>query len=171
LHSFGTPIGVNVNNEMSELNEVSEALHEQRERVKLSSIGDAVITSDAKGSITYLNPVAVSLTGWTQAEATGNPPESIFKIINEETRQTVENPATRALREDLIVGLANHTLLIAKDCTERAIDGSAAPIRNASGEVSGVVMVFRDVTDLRKAEHTLRESEKRFRLLQERAQD
>jgi PAS domain S-box-containing protein len=162
---------VNANKEMSELNEVSEALHGQRECVKLSSIGDAVITSDAKGSITYLNPVAVSLTGWTQAEAAANPPESIFKIINGETRQTVENPATRALREGLIVGLANHTLLIAKDGTERSIDGSAAPIRNANGEVAGVVVVFRDVTDLGKAEHALREIEKRFRLLAEDAQD
>ena len=111
----------------------AEALHEQREwlRVTLSSIGDAVITTDTKGSITYLNPVAVSLTGWTQEDAAGILLELVFKIINEETRQTVENPATRALREGLVMGLANHTLLIAKDGTERAIDDSAAPIRNA----------------------------------------
>ena len=151
----------------------AEALHEQREwlRVTLSSIGDAVITTDTKGSITYLNPVAVSLTGWTQEEAAGIPLELVFKIINEETRQTVENPATRALREGLVVGLANHTLLIAKDGTERAIDDSAAPIRNANGEVAGVVLVFRDVTDRREVERALRESEERFRLLVEGAED
>jgi len=151
----------------------AEALHEQREwlRVTLSSIGDAVITTDTKGSITYLNPVAVSLTGWTQEDAAGIPLELVFKIINEETRQTVENPATRALREGLVVGLANHTLLIAKDGTERAIDDSAAPIRNANGEVAGVVLVFRDVTDRREAERALRESEERFRLLVEGAED
>src|SRR5881396_519387 len=156
-----------------EQEQTPEALYEQRQwlRVTLSSIGDAVITTDTKGSVTYLNPVAESLTGWTQAEAAGNPLEIVFKIINEETRQTVENPATRALREGLVVGLANHTLLIAKDGTERAIDDSAAPIRNANGEVAGVVLVFRDVTDRRKAERELRDSEERFRLLVDGAED
>ena len=154
------------NDEKSKPKQDAEALHEQREwlRVTLSSIGDAVITTDTKGSITYLNPVAVSLTGWSQEEAAGIPLDLVFKIVNEETRRTVENPATRALREGLVVGLANHTLLIAKGGTERAIDDSAAPIRNANGEVAGVVLVFRDVTDLR-------ESEERFRLLVEGAQD
>jgi PAS domain S-box-containing protein len=157
----------------SEPKQQAEALHEQREwlRVTLSSIGDAVITTDTKGSITYLNPVAISLTGWSQEDAAGIPLDLVFKIINEETRQTAENPATRALREGLVVGLANHTLLIAKDGTELAIDDSAAPIRNANGEVAGVVLVFRDVTDRREAERSLRESEERFRLLVEGAQD
>src|SRR5437667_3145666 len=164
---------MNANEENSEPKQAAEALHDQRERLRvtLSSIGDAVITTDTKGSITYLNPVAVSLTGWTQEEASGIPLDLVFKIINEETRQTVENPATRALREGLVVGLANHTLLVAKDGTERAIDDSAAPIRNANGEVAGVVLVFRDVTDRREAERALRESEERFRLLVEGAQD
>src|SRR5437667_5791987 len=164
---------MNANEENSEPKQAAEALHDQREwlRVTLSSIGDAVITTDTKGSITYLNPVAVSLTGWTQKEASGIPLDLVFKIINEETRQTVENPATRALREGLVVGLANHTLLIAKDGTERAIDDSAAPIRNANGEVAGVVLVFRDVTDRRKAERELRDSEERFRLLVDGAED
>jgi PAS domain S-box-containing protein len=148
----------------SEPKQQAEALHEQREwlRVTLSSIGDAVITTDTKGSITYLNPVAISLTGWSQEDAAGIPLDLVFKIINEETRQTAENPATRALREGLVVGLANHTLLIAKDGTELAIDDSAAPIRNANGEVAGVVLVFRDVTDRREAERSLRESEEDF---------
>ena len=143
-----------------EQEQTPEALYEQRQwlRVTLSSIGDAVITTDTQGSITYLNPVAVSLTGWTQEEAAGIPLEFVFKIINEETRQTVENPATRALREGLVVGLANHTLLIAKDGTERAIDDSAAPIRNADREVAGVVLVFRDVTDRRQQEQVIQDS-------------
>jgi PAS domain S-box-containing protein len=150
-----------------------EALHEQREwlRVTLSSIGDAVITTDTSGNVTFLNPVAQSLTGWSLDEASGVPLDAVFKIVNEETRQTVENPAIRALREGLVVGLANHTLLIAKDGTERPIDDSAAPIRNAGGEVAGVVLVFRDVTERRKAEQALRDGEERFRLLVEGVQD
>src|SRR5690242_10307045 len=90
------------------------APHEQPAmlRVTLSSIGDAVITTDIKGLVTFLNPVAQSLTGWAQADAVGLALEKIFKIVNEETRRTAENPATQALREGKVVGLANHTLLI-----------------------------------------------------------
>ena len=137
-----------------------EALHEQPEwlRVTGSSIGDAVITTDINGKITFLNPVAESLTGWTLEEATDVPLDSIFKIVNEETRRTVENPAARALREGLVVGLANHTLLIAKDGTERPIDDSAAPIRNAKGDVVGVVLVFRDVTERRRQERAVQDA-------------
>src|SRR5262249_22160651 len=113
------------------------ALHEQQEwfRVTLASIGDAVITTDTNGCVTFMNPWAQGLTGWTLKEAVGVPLESVFRIVNEETRRTVENPAARALREGLVVGLANHTLLIGKDGTERAIDDSAAPIRNPKNEV------------------------------------
>jgi PAS domain S-box-containing protein len=101
-----------------------EALHHERERLRvtLSSIGDAVITTDVDGRVTFLNAVAEGLTGWTNADAAGVPLDTIFRIVNEETRATVENPATKALREGLIVGLANHTLLISKDGTERPLN-------------------------------------------------
>src|SRR5690349_7122046 len=157
------------NSGRSQSRHIEDALREQQEwlRVTLASIGDAVITTDTKGLITFLNPVAQSLTGWSLEEASGVPLDVIFKIINEQTRNTVENPATRALRDGLVVGLANHTVLIAKDGIERPIDDSAAPIRNAKGEVAGVVLVFRDVTERRRAEQSLQRSEERFRLLVE----
>jgi PAS domain S-box-containing protein len=151
---------MNTDRETSEPKQTAEAFDEQREwlRVTLSSIGDAVITTDTNGCVTFLNPVAESLTGWTQEGAAGLPLEAVFKIVTEETRRTVENPATRALREGVVVGLANHPLLIAKDGTERPIDDSAAPIRNARGEVAGVVLVFRDITERRRAEQLVQDT-------------
>jgi PAS domain S-box-containing protein len=142
------------------MSDLEAALHEQREclRVTLSSIGDAVITTDTSGTVTFLNPVAQALTGWTLEDAIGVPLATVFQIVNEETRHTIENPATRALREGVVVGLANHTLLIAKDGRERLIDDSAAPIRHANAEVAGVVLVFRDVTDRRQQERALQGS-------------
>jgi PAS domain S-box-containing protein len=124
-------------------------------RVTLSSIGDGVISTDPHGRVTFLNPVAQALTGWTLAQAVGHSLEVVFKIVNEDTRATVENPVVRALKEGVIVGLANHTLLIAKDGTERLIDDSAAPIRSDKGEVAGAVLVFRDVTERRDQEHAV----------------
>ncbi len=121
-------------------------------RVTLSSIGDAVITTDDAGRVTYLNRVAESLTGWTLHDARGRPLDEVFRIINEDTRQTVENPATRALRAGVIVGLANHTLLIAKNGSEHPIDDSAAPITDERGVVSGCVLIFRDVSQRRLGE-------------------
>jgi PAS domain S-box-containing protein len=147
--------------------QTSDPSHEEWWRVALASIGDAVITTDTKGAVRFLNPVAESLTGWANTDAAGVPLTDVFNIVNEETRHTVESPATKALREGVIVGLANHTLLIAKDGTERPIDDSAAPIRSEKGEVGGVVLVFRDVTDRRNAENALRDSEERFRLMVE----
>lgn len=137
-----------------------EALHEQRQwlRVTLASIGDGVITTDSGGGVTFLNPVAESLTGWTQEEAAGVLLETVFKIVNEESRRTVENPAVRALSDGVTVGLANHSLLIARDGTERPIDDSAAPIRNEAGEIAGVVLVFRDITDRRRHEREVQEA-------------
>ena len=129
-------------------------VHEEHEvfRVTLRSIGDAVITTDIKGRITYLNGVAESLTGWADKDALGQPLGRVFNIVNEITREPVENPATRALRQGVVAGLANHTILIKKDGTECPIDDSAAPIRNEVGHVSGCVLIFRDVTAQRLAE-------------------
>ena len=121
-------------------------------RVTLGSIGDAVITTDNEGRVTYLNRVAESLTGWTQHEARGKPLDEVFRIINEDTRKTVESPALRALRQGVIVGLANHTLLVAQDGSERPVDDSAAPIRDERGVVSGCVLIFRDVSERRQWE-------------------
>jgi PAS domain S-box-containing protein len=135
---------------------------ERREllQVTLSSIGDAVITTDNNGRITYLNAVAESLTGWKQADALGQPLDTVFRIVNEATRRPVENPAARALREGVVVGLANHTLLIQKDGGECPVDDSVAPIRDELGRVSGCVLIFRDVTAQRR-----REQEKASELL------
>jgi PAS domain S-box-containing protein len=121
-------------------------------RVTLRSIGDAVITTDNEARITYINGVAESLTGWSHDDALGQPLERVFQIVNEVTLQEVENPAMRALREGIVVGLANHTVLIKKDGTKCAIDDSAAPIRNEQGHVSGCVLIFRDVTAQRLIE-------------------
>jgi PAS domain S-box-containing protein len=121
-------------------------------RVTLRSIGDAVITTDIEGRITYMNEVAESLTGWAHQDARGKPLNTVFRIVNEETRRPVEDPATRALRDGVVVGLANHTVLIRKDGTELPIDDSAAPIRSELGQVSGCVLIFRDVTAQRRSE-------------------
>ena len=132
---------------------------EQRERlqVTVASIGDGVITTDPVGRVTFLNHIAETLTGWTVAEAAGVPLETVFQIINESTRQPVENPALRSLREGQIVGLANHTLLISKDGSERPIDDSAAPIRSKNGDILGSVLVFRDISERKRSENALKE--------------
>ena len=153
------------------------AAETEREKTKLDvtlrSIGDAVITTDAQGRITMMNPVAESLTGWTQGGASGRPLVEVFNIVNEETRALVESPVAKALREGAIVGLANHTILIAKDGTEVHIDDSAAPIRSAGegGMVVGVVMVFRDIGERREMERQTELSEVRYRRLFEAALD
>ena len=123
----------------------------ERFRITLSSIGDAVISTDARGCITFLNRVAELLTGWTHEEAVGKPLPDVFNIVNPQTRTAVENPAARALREGRVVGLANHTVLVARDGTEKPIDDSASPILDAAGAIVGVVLVFRDVTDRMQA--------------------
>ena len=126
----------------------------QREvfRITLRSIGDAVMTTDVEARVTYLNGVAEALTGWSHADAVGQPLDAVFRVVNETTRRPVDNPALRALREGIVVGLANHTVLIRKDGAERPIDDSAAPIRDDDGRVSGCVLIFRDVTTQRRLE-------------------
>ncbi|HEX5422543.1 MAG TPA: CHASE3 domain-containing protein [Candidatus Acidoferrales bacterium] len=135
------------------------SLEEQREwfRTTLASIGDAVIATDTKGRVTFLNAIAENLTGWTSEEGAGVPLEEVFRIVNEQTRETVQNPASRALREGVTVGLANHTVLLNKLGIEFPIDDSASPIRSADGNIVGVVLVFRDVTTRRQAENSLRD--------------
>jgi PAS domain S-box-containing protein len=142
-------------------------IQEQRERlhVTLASIGDAVISTDAEGRVDFLNPVAVELVGWKAAEATGRNLEDVFQIVNEETRQPVDNPALRALRDGRIVGLANHTILISRDGTERPIDDSAAPIRDTQGNTLGSVLVFRDVSEQRRAERASRKNQEILQLV------
>jgi PAS domain S-box-containing protein len=138
-------------------------LRQQREwyQVTLSSIGDAVITTDTQGKVTFLNPVAEMMTGWKTDEASGQPLEKVFNIINEETRQPAKNPVDKVLREGIVVGLANHTALIARDGAERSIEDSAAPIRDATGNISGAVMVFHDVTERRRVEKALKDTDKK----------
>ncbi|HEV8200237.1 MAG TPA: PAS domain S-box protein [Candidatus Polarisedimenticolia bacterium] len=138
-------------------------------RTTLASIGDAVIATDKDGRITSLNPVAESLTGWTAREAQGRPLDEVFRVVNETTRQAVVNPADRALREGVIVGLANHTVLLAKDGRETPVDDSAAPIRTRSGEMIGCVLVFRDITQRRRAENALLAKEAELRTIFDRS--
>ncbi len=123
----------------------------------LTSIGDAVIATDERACVTFMNPIAESLTGWSQAEATGRPMAEIFAIVNESTREVVDNPVDKVIREGVIVGLANHTILIARDGTETPIDDSAAPIKDQSGHVIGVVLVFRDITERKRQDEIAEE--------------
>ncbi|MFA6598219.1 MAG: PAS domain S-box protein [Ignavibacteriaceae bacterium] len=129
----------------------------------LYSIGDGVITTDNAGFVKQLNSVAEQLTGWSEAEAKGKLLEDVFHIVNEETRNKVENPVKRVLSDGMIVGLANHTILISKDGREIPIADSGAPIRNPQDEIEGVVLVFRDKTEEHRAEKLIRQSEARLR--------
>ena len=123
----------------------------------LQNIGDAVIATDSDGQITFMNPVAEKLTGWTAEEGQGRDCREVFRIISEDTRQESESPVTKVLRDGVISGLANHTLLIARDGTERSIDDSGSPIRDRNGSLTGVVLIFRDVTGHRSAQKTMQE--------------
>lgn len=122
----------------------------------LASIGDAVIATDMHGNVTFLNPVAQALTGWTLQEAHGKSMDAVFNIVNAETRQQVENPIKKVLREGKVVGLADHTILISKNGREFDIEDSAAPIITETGESFGVVLVFRDITGTKVAEKEIR---------------
>lgn len=133
---------------------------EQQLRATLDSIGDGVITCDSDGRIAMMNPVAVALTGWPLATAQGRPLQEIFHIVNERTRELVENPVKKVQRLDAIVDLANHSILIRPDATEIHVADSAAPIRDHNGTIAGIVMVFRDVTLARRTQEALLASEK-----------
>jgi PAS domain S-box-containing protein len=130
-------------------------LFQQRQllEVTLSSIGDGVIATDNKGAVRFLNPVAEALTGWKQKDAEGRHITTVFNIVNEDTRQAVENPAIRTIREGVIVGLANHTVLVRKDGVEIPIDDSGSPIKDSRGVLLGSILIFRDITDRRTAEN------------------
>ncbi|MBS1794453.1 MAG: PAS domain S-box protein [Acidobacteria bacterium] len=149
-------------------------LREQGETlaVTLRSIGDAVIATDAAGRVNFINPTAERLTGWTSAEAAGRPLEEVLRLVSEDTGQPVESPFAGVVREGVVVGLANHTLLVARDGTEIPIEDSGAPIRDAAGKIVGVIIVFHDVTARRAAERereALLESEHAARLEAETA--
>lgn len=164
----GGMLGVSIiGRDVTERRRAQAAIYAEKERLRvtLASIGDGVITTDAGGRVEYMNPVAEKLTGWSTSDAAGKPLGEVFRIENEYTRRQVENPVTKVLREGVIVGLANHTILISRDGTERPIDDSAAPICDEAGRLLGVVLIFRDVTESRAAERRLLESEKRFRQL------
>ncbi|HSS02934.1 MAG TPA: ATP-binding protein [Kofleriaceae bacterium] len=133
--------------------------------ITLDSIGDAVIATDVRGRVARMNPVAERLTGWPSAEARGRPLSDVFRIIDEDARQPVESPVDHVLREGIVVGLANHTVLIARDGSERAIADSGAPIRDPQGATRGVVLVFQDQSEARAAQRALEDSHDRLRML------
>ena len=139
--------------EMAARDAVAREIDEQREYldVTLSSIGDGVIVTDTEGAVTFLNEVAQQLTGWTLQEAKGRSCAEIFAIVNETTRATEENPVDKVIMTGRIIGLANHTVLIRRDGSEIPIDDSGAPIRKKDGAITGVVLVFRDFTEQKKA--------------------
>jgi diguanylate cyclase (GGDEF)-like protein/PAS domain S-box-containing protein len=143
---------VGVNWDITDKREAEANLAQQHEllRVTLNSIGDSVITTDHRGEITWLNPVAERMTGWSNEEAFGRPLTQVFHIVNEQTRAPTENPVETCLEQGKIVGLANHTLLISRHGEEYGIEDSAAPIRDERGNLLGVVLVFHDVTEQRR---------------------
>ncbi len=142
--------------------QAEERLRENEENlsITLNSIGDAVIATDAEGKITKMNPVAENLTGWSAVEAQGQDLETVFEIIDTHSRNKADNPFSKVMTNGLIVGLANHTVLISKDRSERQIADSGAPIKNKNGEIIGIVLVFRDVTDEYELQEQLIQSQK-----------
>jgi PAS domain S-box-containing protein len=139
------------------LRESEELLRQQREwfRVTLTSIGDAVIATDMAGRITFINPVALSLTGWSEAEALGQPVGGVFRIVNDETHAPAEDIVGRVLREGCVFTLANHTALVDRQGREIPIEDSAAPIHDSAGAVVGAVLVFHDATHQRRAQENM----------------
>ena len=151
--------------DITEQKKADDALRESERRwsTTLSSIGDAVIATDVYGNVTFLNKVAEDLTGWTLRIAEQRSLKEIFNIINEKTRRKVESPVVRVLKEGMVIGLANHTILVRKDGSEVPIDDSGAPIKDEEGNITGIVLVFRDITERKKSEDATHESETKFR--------
>ncbi len=143
--------------EIAERRQAEAALRKSEERLRttLNSIGDAVISADPHGKVMGMNPVAETLTGWKETEAVGRPLTEVFRIVNEYTREPVKNPVEMILESGAVVGLANHTVLIARDGAEYQIADSGAPIKDATAKVIGVVLVFRDVTEKLRVEREL----------------
>ncbi len=159
--------------ELSERKKAQAALAKSEKwfSTTLGSIGDAVIATDMNGAVTFMNSVAQSLTGWSQAEASGKSMDLVFDIVNKETRRPVENPVKKVFREGKVVGLADHTLLLCKDGKEFDIEDSAAPILTDTGEGFGVVLVFRDITEKKLAEEETGRQEKLLQLILESIAD
>ncbi len=151
--------------DITERKQAEEALRESEEkfRTSLNSIGDAVITADKDGNITHMNAMAEHLTAWNLTDALGKPLEQVFAIVNEQTGRKVESPVNKILSIGKVIGLANHTVLIAKDEKEIPIADSGAPIINTKGEILGVVLVFRDQTKERAYSRKIHESEEKYR--------
>ena len=143
--------------DITQRRQAEEVLNHQRQllEVTLQSIGDAVLATDAGGRITFLNPVAARLTGWAEEEALGQPARDVLRTVDEQTRESGEDMLARVLREGCVVSMANHTVLVARDGREIPIEDSAAPIRDSAGNVLGVVLVFHDVTEKRRAHREL----------------
>lgn len=152
-----------------QLREAHEALRRREEELAatLRSIGDGVIATDARGRVVAMNPVAEQLTGWTLEEASSRPLEEVFVIVNEESREPVDSPVRQVIESGVVVGLANHTVLLARDGSERAIADSGAPIPGPDGAVQGVVLVFRDVSDERREQLLRREHAEELRRSEE----
>src|SRR5665647_148834 len=144
---------------------------EQRWATTLASVGDAVIATNLSSKIMFMNGVAEEITGWTLAEASLKPIKEIFNIVNEQTHLEVEDPVSKVLERGLIVGLANHTVLIRKDRSEVPIDDSGAPIRDKDGKTTGVVLIFRDISERKKAEKALEQSNQKITEIVESIQD
>lgn len=164
--SDGRVIGASkILQDISELKAAREELVREKELLAttLASIGDAVLVTDAEGRVQFLNREAERLTGWINAEAAGRPLPDVFRIINEESRESVEDPASKVLRFGTVVGLANHTVLIGKNGVEVPIDDSAAPIRDAEGPLHGIVLVFRDFSGRKRME---RQQQRLYTLVQ-----
>ncbi len=137
----------------------------------LNSVGDAVIVTDEQGQIKFMNPVAEALTGWELSEVAGKIAKDIFVLLDEDTKETVVNPIERVLKENIVIGRSNHTILIAKNGREITIDHSSSPLRDDKGRVTGAVLIIQDITERKISENALKESENKFRNLFDFATD